>query len=220
MFICVLDYENLDNPLFLKSFAETLKKVSPEQCIILHADSAYTDRIVQTGVMRHEAQLRSIQDLNHRLITFFADYGLPCIGINGFQRGTVEIEENNRININATFINSLPKRTYLVLSSLGLHQSSQKIRPIPLPILIQEVSVQLGIEPIYVFDTDKKSHFVADFDSTLRKITFKSLVDEKDIPNTFPRDLIGLTLSHYICKPLFNIHINKFHATTYVSHKD
>ncbi len=220
MFICVLDHKNLDNPLFLKSFAETLKKVNPERCVIIHADSPYTDRIMQTGVMRDTAQLRSIQDLNHRLITFFADYGLPCIGINGFQRGTVTIDPSADISVNTDFIKSLPKKTYLVLSSLALEISTQKTQYIPIIKFVQEVSDQLGIESIYLFTTDEKSHFMSDFDVTLKKIAFPSKNDEKNIPLGYPREFLGLNRPHYLCKPIFNNNINKFDAMCYIGFED
>lgn len=220
MFICVLDYKNLDNPLFLKAFAETLKKVNPEKCIILHSDSPYTERIMQTGVMRETAQLRSIQDLNHRLVTFFADYGLPCIGINGFQRNTVIIDEAGDIRIDSKFIRSLPNKTHVVLSGLGLDLSTQNTRSIPLPEFTQNVSDQLGIEPIYLFTTDEKSHFIANFDAPLRKIAFPSQNDENNIPDGYPHDLMGLKRPHYMCKPLFNINLKKFDASFYVGFKD
>lgn len=216
MFICVLDYKNLDNPLFLKSFAETLKKVNPDKCVILHSDSPYTERIMQTGVMRESAQIRSIQDLNHRLITFFADYGLPCIGINGFQRNTVTIDESGKININTNFINSLPNKTHLVLSSLGLDISTETARSISLPDFVQEVTDQLGVESIYLFTTDEKAHFISNFDASLNKIAFPSQNDEKNIPNGYPYDMMGLKRPHYICKPLFNIKLRKFDATHYI----
>lgn len=220
MFICVLDYKNLDNPLFLKSFAETLKKVNPEKCIILHADSPYTDRIMQTGVMRETAQLRSIQDLNHRLITFFADYGLPCIGINGFQRNTVTINDDSVIKVNSDFIKSLPNKTYLVLSALGYNQTTHSARVLPLPSFVQEVSDQLDISSIYLFTTDEKSHFIANANADLKKIPFPELSDENNIPDGYPRDLVGLTRPHYLCKPLFNNTIGKIDALCYVGFKD
>lgn len=216
MFICVLDYKNLDNPLFLKAFAETLKKVNPEKCVILHSDSPYTDRIMQTGIMRESAQIRSIQDLNHRLITFFADYGLPCIGINGFQKNIVTIELTGKIGIDAKFINSLPNKTHVVLSSLGSDLSTQSKKPIPLVNLVQEVSDQLGIEPIFLFTTDEKAHFIADFETPLKKIAFPSQNDENNIPDGYPLDLMGLKRPHYICKPLFNSNLKKFNASYYI----
>lgn len=220
MFICVLDYKNLDNPLFLKAFAETLKKVNPEKCIILHSDSPYTDRIIQTGVMRESAQRRSIQDLNHRLIPFFADYGLACIGINGFQRNTVTINENGDIKIDSNFIKSLPNGTYLVLSSLGLELGTLQTRPIPLAKFVQEVSDQLGIEAIYLYATDEKTHFIANFEAPLKKIAFPSQNDENNIPEGYPHDLMGLQRPHYLCKPLFNNILRKFNASYYIGFKD
>lgn len=220
MFICVLDYKNLDNPLFLKTFAQTLKSINPEKCIIVHADSPYTDRIMQTGVMRDAAKLRSVQDLNHRLITFFADYGLPCIGINGFQRGTVTADDNNELTFNRDFIQGLPNRTYLVLSAMAHSPTHNHVQIISLPEFVQALSDQLEITSIYLFSTDEKTHFIADSTNDLKKIAFPDQKLKINTPDDYPVDLIGLSRPHYICKPLFNKNIMKFDALYYLGFED
>ena len=48
--------------------------------------SEYTDRLMQTGMMREDARKRAVMDLNRRLITLFADHGVSAIGLNGFQK--------------------------------------------------------------------------------------------------------------------------------------
>jgi hypothetical protein len=212
MFICVLDYRNLDNPLFLKSFAETLKKINPEKCIIAHSDSPYTDRIMQTGVMRETAMLRSVQDLNHRLVTFFADYGLPCIGINGFQRSTITVVDSEKITVNKEFIRGLPNRTYLVLSALAQSTTHQCIQALSLPFFVQELSDQLEISSIYLFSTDEKSHFIVESVSDLKKIPFPDKNHKNNTPHDYPVDLVGLLRPHYICKPMYNKDLNNFDA--------
>ncbi|MCH8524967.1 MAG: hypothetical protein LAT52_10490, partial [Balneolales bacterium] len=75
-YLAIIDYKNLDNPLFLKSFAEAAVQRRSSKAIFVHGDSDYTDRLIQTGMMREDAIIRSVQDLNHRLVSFFADYGI------------------------------------------------------------------------------------------------------------------------------------------------
>ncbi len=71
-YIAVLDYEHLDNGMFLTAFAKALSQ-QKSRGIILHGDSEYTERLIQTGIMREEATIRAMKDLNHRLVALFAD---------------------------------------------------------------------------------------------------------------------------------------------------
>jgi hypothetical protein len=171
---------------------------------------------MQTGVMRETAQLRSIQDLNHRLVTFFADYGLPCIGINGFQRGTLTISDENHISINTDFIKGLPNKTHLILSGLVQHETTEQILTIPIAEFVQQVTDQLEIDIIYVFTTDEKAHFMTNSDADLKKIAFLSQNDEKINSVGYPVDLVGLHRPHYLCKPIYNNNIKKFDAMYYL----
>jgi hypothetical protein len=219
MFICVLDYQNLDNPLFLKSFAETLKKVNPDKCVLIHSDSGYTDRIVQTGVMRDVAIIRSIQDLNHRLITFFADYGLACIGINGFQREIVTAQDYVDLQFDKKYINSLPNRTILVLSSMAIDRKNGQICAIPITDFIRSASDQLELSSIYVFSTDKNSHFIKNSSPELPRLALPDKNNQSDYPIGYPTDIYGLYRPHYLCIPIFNNNISKFDALCYLGYE-
>ena len=83
-FLAILDYEHLDNGVFLTSFAKSLAQ-KEKRGLIIHGDSEHTERIIQTGVMRDEARIRAIKELNHRLVALFADEGVSTIALNGFQ---------------------------------------------------------------------------------------------------------------------------------------
>lgn len=63
-FIAVLDHEHLENSIFLTSFAKSLAQLGDRKGIVIHGDSPYTDRLIQTGMMREDARLRAIKDLN------------------------------------------------------------------------------------------------------------------------------------------------------------
>src|SRR5699024_622093 len=116
-YIAAIDYEHLDDGLFLTGLAQSISKQKKTQQIILHADSAYTERIMQTGVMREDAKIRSQKDLNHRLIALFADEGIAAIGINGYQRKLIRLEDNELVLDKKQF-KQLPRPSAIVLSCL------------------------------------------------------------------------------------------------------
>lgn len=114
-FLAILDYDHLDNGFFLKSFAQSLSQ-KKSAGLILHADSEYTERLIQTGMLREDAMMRSMKDLNHRLIALLADYGAAAIGLNGYQRNTL-VRENNKLKLNSGYIKSLPGNVHLVMNT-------------------------------------------------------------------------------------------------------
>jgi hypothetical protein len=136
-FIAVLDYEHLDNGMFLTAFARSLAR-KKSRGIIIHSDSEYTDRLIQTGMMREDAQLRSIKDLNHRLIALFADQGVSAIGINGYQKSLITMGSDG-IKIDSKQIGQLPEYPMLLLSSLAYHPGKHK----PVPLKLSELSISL-----------------------------------------------------------------------------
>lgn len=137
-YIAILDYEHLENPIFLKSFAQALAKHKNRKGIVVHGDSEYTNRIMQTGVMREEARLRAVKDLNRRLVSLFADYGVPTIGLQAFQKGLVKKENNNKIEVDIKQLQSLPNTPALLISSLvDVSKSETFISPLELALSFQ-----------------------------------------------------------------------------------
>lgn len=102
----------------------------------MHGDSEYTERIIQTGVMREDAQTRAIKELNHRLVALFADEGISTISLNGFQKSLVKTD-GKRVVIDKKQILSFPQEPMLLISNLGLNTVTGK----PVPIPLQELSV-------------------------------------------------------------------------------
>lgn len=116
-YLAVLDFNHLENPIFLKSFAQSLSNHGVRKGIIIHGDSEYTDRLMQTGMMREDARKRAVMDLNRRLITLFADHGVPAIGLNGFQKELIS-KKNDDLIINHPSLEELPQAPILLISSL------------------------------------------------------------------------------------------------------
>jgi hypothetical protein len=148
-FLAVLDYEHLDNGMFLTTFAKTLSK-KEKRGIIIHGESEYTERIIQTGVMRDEATLRSIKDLNHRLVALFADEGVSTIALNGYQKSTIR-HENGELYVDTEYLKNLPVQPMILLSSLAEDVNSGKPVNIPLPLLAKSLQSIFQIPEVTIF---------------------------------------------------------------------
>jgi len=208
-YLAAIDYQNLDNPLFLKSFAEAAKQVKIKRAVIVHADSDYTERLIQTGMMRGDAVKRSMQDLNHRLVSFFADFGLACIGINGFQRGTVRLSSEGELTVDKAFMQRLPEGTVTVLSALVKGPDGEPVA-VRLSELLHAVRQQLNAEQTCIFTLDAadqiitKSHNNPEIELTFSQIMGSSLSDK------IPSEFIDHPVESTLCKPLINNSLNKF----------
>jgi hypothetical protein len=154
-FLAVLDYEHLDNGMFLTTFAKTLSKKT-NRGIIIHGESEYTERIIQTGVMREEATIRSIKDLNHRLVALFADEGISTIALNGYQKSTIKYNRG-RLIIDNEYLSKLPGETMILLSSLAEDVETGKPVNIPLPLLARSLQKTLSIPEITIFSKKENS---------------------------------------------------------------
>ncbi len=148
-FLAVLDYEHLDNGVFLTSFARSLAN-RKKRGIIIHGDSEYTERIIQTGVMREDARIRAIKDLNHRLVALFADEGISTIAVNGFQKSLVTTD-GNQIHLQTSQINLFPKEPMLLLSNLAEDSQTGKPVPVSLPELARSITMNLDLTKITLF---------------------------------------------------------------------
>ena len=183
-FIAVLDYEHLDNGMFLKSFARALSK-KKKRGIIIHGASEYTERIIQTGVMREEAELRAIKELNHRLIALFADEGVSTIGLNGFQKSLITTD-GKEIFVDKTQLHDLPKQPMLLLSNLGLNTSTGNKQTIPLPELAYTLKHELNIQEIVVFSKNESSDIIDEqLDDLIRANEIETGLKEKHLPESF-----------------------------------
>lgn len=156
-YLAALDYEHLDNGVFLTSLARAISKQSDVRPILIHGDSEYTERVIQTGVMRDEATVRSIKDLNHRLIALLADQGVSTIGINGYQRELITLE-NDSLSLDKTYLDRLPSQPALLLSTLVLDKVTGKPTPVTLPRLADFLRNELEVDDLFIFsasDTDE-----------------------------------------------------------------
>lgn len=159
-YIAVLEYEHLDNGMFLTAFAQALSQ-KKSRGIIIHGDSEYTERLLQTGVMREEATIRAIKDLNHRLVALFADNGISTIALNGHQKSLIK-KESNSISIDIKQLQNFPTQPAILLSALAVDGSGQ-IVPVSLPELANALKAALDIEEdISTFSIHEASEIISE----------------------------------------------------------
>ena len=158
-YIAVLDYEHLDNGLFLNAFAKSLAQ-HENPGIIIHSDSKYTERIIQTGVMRTDARIRAMKDLNHRLIALFADHGVAAIGLNGYQKGMIRISTDEGLQIDSEQFRNLPPQPAMVISALAEIENSNQPEPVPLAEFAGMLKSALQLDDIFVFSAKENSEVI------------------------------------------------------------
>lgn len=151
-YIAVLDYDHLDNGIFLTAMARSLARQDGVRPIIIHGESAYTERLIQTGMMREDARIRCIKDLNNRLVALFADQGVSTIGINGYQRSFIA-RENGTLRMDKSYFNRLPARPVLLLSNIVANVESGGQEVIPLDGYLEFLRSELQPDEIFIFAT-------------------------------------------------------------------
>ena len=191
-YIAVLDHEHLENSLFLTAFAKALSQHKGRRGIILHGDSEYTDRILQSGVMRQQAQIRATKDLNRRLIGLFADQGVSTVGLHCYQRGLVQIR-NEDLVLNHKELNRIPSVPCLLLSNLI--EKNGEIIPAPLPELSRLFTTQTNSE-IVLFSINDRDELLGFSDNKKMKWDeIKGHELEKSVPKEFNNFHFPVTLT-------------------------
>ena len=198
-YIAILDYEHLDNGLFLTKFARAVSR-HHKPGIILHGDSAYTERLMQTGMFREDARIRATKDLNHRLIALLADNGVSAIGLNANQRSLVSLKDDSLI-VNEKRFNALHSTPLLVMSNLVQDMNSEKndknIISTPLTKLASALRNQLEIKRIFVFSMNENEDTIQSvFSENLKWTNFETELRKEFLPGIFQdEDELKITLT-------------------------
>lgn len=158
-YIAVIDYEHLDNGVFLTSLARSLARQDNTRGIIIHGESAYTERLIQTGMMREDAVQRAIKDLNHRLIALFADQGVATIGLNGYQKSLIQ-KTGDEVVIDKDQFQSFPSTPHLLISNLIDRPSHSKLAPLELPVFAKSLQSAFNIDDVMVFSLDDSGEII------------------------------------------------------------
>lgn len=188
-YIAALDYEHLDNGVFLTTLARSLsqqqenKEVHP---IIIHSDSKYTERIIQTGVMRGEATIRSIKDLNNRLVALLADQGVSTVGINPYQRNFITLRDGS-LHLDHDFLETLPKQSVLLLSTLIQDADQNRQLVLDLPKMATFLYNELNTDELFIFSKSDESEIFTENKqpNNLQWDTLDSDFRKQQIPNDF-----------------------------------
>jgi hypothetical protein len=197
--ITVLDYEHLDNGPFLMSLAQAVSGCAQFHPLIIHTDSALTERIIQQGVTRDEAEIQCIKTLNHRLVNFFADEGVPALGIHGYQKKAI-ILKDGKLQINRNFFNNLPP-VVILLSTLVWNTETKSAMRVELPRMAYFIQKQLAAEPVYCFKTQEKAE--SQIPEERHEISWKGLSTD------FTKKYIPVEFRHFN-QPLWLLSVQSF----------
>lgn len=194
-YLVALDYEHLDNGMFLTAFAGALAQHSKPRIIIVHGDSAYTERIIQTGVMRDEALRLSTKGLNHRLVALFADEGVSCIGLNGYQRQFISRNESG-LHINKNYLENLPPQPVLLISNLVHDARYDQPQPVGLPPLTAALRQALDVDESFLFSRSDADEIIQnDLPDKLCWDTLAADFKEQYLPAEFRNSQFPLRLT-------------------------
>ncbi|MCW9706608.1 hypothetical protein [Fodinibius salsisoli] len=186
-YLAALDHDHLDNGVFLTSLARSLAEQQQNQdirSIIVHTDSEYTERIIQTGVMRDQATIRSLKDLNKRLVALLADQGVSAIGINPYKRNFIRLQDE-QLQLDHSFLEQLPDRPVLLLSTLVQDVEHDQQVAIELPRMLAFLREQLNPEELFIFSKAEESEIFTNTGNpdTLEWKTMDKSFRKKQIPD-------------------------------------
>jgi hypothetical protein len=153
-YVALIDFDHLDHPVFLKSLAQSLSAHKIRKGILIHGDSEYTNRLMQTGMMREDARKRAIMDLNHRLVALFADHGVSTIGLQGYQKELIQKTESGLV-LNRKVLDTLPESPMLLISSL-INSNNEQVY-IPPVELAKFLTSELDDHELVIFSQDHDS---------------------------------------------------------------
>lgn len=195
-YLAILDYAHMDNGFFLKTFADALGQQKGKRGLFLHTDSEYTDRIVQTGVMRDEAQVRSLKDLNHRLVALMADYGVPIIGMNGYQRNVITIKES-KLHIDGAYLKSLPSNVHVLLNPLTKNLDTEKLVVRSISEIASGLITTLAIPEVLVFSATETDEIFTKSDRNISIYKPDAEISD-ELLEKIPRDLRKMPFNYKI----------------------
>ncbi len=188
-YLALLDFQHLENNMFMKAFARAVSRQNNVQGIIVHGDSPYTDRLIQTGMMREDARIRSTKELNTRIVSLLADNGVSAIGLNPYQRNSIVFDPgNNILNVNTEYFESLPDSTYLILSNLVGIKGENQPGNYPAVSLLTKLQAKLKCDEAFAFTSNEKDEILVSQTPTA-SIKWEKM-DDNYKNNYFPVEVI------------------------------
>ncbi|MEX0608949.1 MAG: hypothetical protein WD016_04930 [Balneolaceae bacterium] len=184
-YLAFLDRHHLENTIFLTAFAKSLAKQGNRRGIIIHGDSEYTERLIQTGMMREDAQIRAAKDLNRRLVGLFADNGVSTIGIHGFQKGLVTKTENGLL-LNKKKLQSIHSTPCLLISNLA--EEKEETISVNLPELARLFSDTFEDAEVVLFSKNERDEILTS--SGVKDVSWEEISSDFE-KNTLPEEFIN-----------------------------
>ena len=153
-YLFIIDHAHLDDGRFLKDLARKISEANLPPSLFIHGDSAYTDRIMQQGVMREPARIRATRELNNRLTALFADEGVPLVAVNGHQKGTLVLGVDGSLTYNAAWLRQVKGDVHRLVSSLAGDGKGGAVY-LPLHIMAMGLSEHFGIKELIAFGKEE-----------------------------------------------------------------
>lgn len=111
-------------------------------------------------MMREDAKIRAIKDLNHRLVALFADEGVATIGVNGYQRELIKSTENGELVVDIEQFHSFPVQPMLLVSSLIYSEKSGSAIAAPIEDVALALKQSFEIEHVIIFSISKSGDII------------------------------------------------------------
>lgn len=179
--IVVLDRYHLEQPLFMKLFGQKIRRVKSGRMLILHADSAYTQRLIDSGMEAEKAVVRSTKELSLKLVNLLAEHGHSAAALHGYHKQAIVLTETNDLVIDRSYFLQHPETVISVCSNLVMQVDEQKTLPAPLALLAIELKQALDFDGVLCFAQ-----------SEALSTSFKEMSpSEVDILNWVPEELVS-----------------------------
>jgi hypothetical protein len=159
--LALLDREHLDNGPFLKSLSVTLSQLEDVRVLFIHSDSEYTERVMQLGVMRDEALIRSTRELNRRLSSLFSNEGSACVGLNGYQKDSLMLKDG-ALKVNSDYLSEILTHSHVILSNMVTDRDNGSTAYIDPARLAATLAEALKPDHLIVFSTRESGGAIID----------------------------------------------------------
>lgn len=114
-YIAILDYAQMGQTLYLKALARGMQQQKKARGILLHADNARTDQLLQEGIPRKEARKRVTRENGRRLTDVLSESGIASVAMSAGQLGSASTEKGYVIREDVSRI--IPGQIHLILSN-------------------------------------------------------------------------------------------------------
>lgn len=147
IYLLYLDRYHLDDPLFLSSMAQRMKRVKRRlpPLLFLHNSGEQTERLLEAEgyfSKREEGLLhlqtskelalleRAMRDVNRRIVGTLTDEGVHTVGFHGLDRGLLRIGADGQVSAGRVdwLLDLMLKRVVLVLSTLVQDPQTRQVR--------------------------------------------------------------------------------------------